>query len=64
MLFVELTLILMVLAGVWLLIWGARRFNLGQRSLLVALAMTTVSWFAFIVVTIALLVSLYVESAV
>jgi hypothetical protein len=53
----------LVIVGVSTLTWGARRLNLGQRSLTIALAMTTVSWIVFLVVTIVSLVSLSIQSS-
>jgi hypothetical protein len=60
---IQALLMALVIVGVSVLTWGARRLNLGQRSLTIALAMTTVSWIVFLVVTIVSLVSLSIQSS-
>lgn len=63
LLIVELVCMALLLGGMWLLTVGSRRFNITHRVMTITFAVTAVSWMAFLLITIALVVFATVQLA-
>ena len=52
----EIVFVTLLVAGMWTLTVGTRRYNISTRGLTITFALTALGWMGFLLTTIALLV--------
>ncbi len=52
----EIVFVTLLVAGMWTLTAGTRRYNISTRAMTITFALTALGWMGFLLTTIALLV--------